>query len=64
MRIRPPEIETSICDAKYHVSLFELKLLLVDFVFSARLSEEVTRVSQHFGVLTINSADGYWNQQI
>ncbi|KZV26831.1 hypothetical protein F511_43307 [Dorcoceras hygrometricum] len=21
MRIRPPEIETSICDAKYHVSL-------------------------------------------
>ncbi|KZV46676.1 hypothetical protein F511_10841 [Dorcoceras hygrometricum] len=22
MRIRPPEFETSICDAKYHVSLF------------------------------------------
>ncbi|KZV47887.1 hypothetical protein F511_05610 [Dorcoceras hygrometricum] len=22
MRIRPPELETSICDAKYHVSLF------------------------------------------
>ncbi|KZV14239.1 retinol dehydrogenase 12-like [Dorcoceras hygrometricum] len=21
MRIRPPELETSICDAKYHVSL-------------------------------------------
>ena len=21
MRIRPPEFETSICDAKYHVSL-------------------------------------------
>ncbi|KZV32663.1 receptor-like protein 12 [Dorcoceras hygrometricum] len=32
---------------------FELKLLLVDFAFSARLSEEVTRVSQHCGVLTI-----------
>ncbi|KZV15554.1 hypothetical protein F511_43850 [Dorcoceras hygrometricum] len=37
----------------------ELKLLLVDFAFSARLNEEVTRVSQHFGVLTIDSADGY-----
>ncbi|KZV50282.1 hypothetical protein F511_38997 [Dorcoceras hygrometricum] len=32
---------------------FELKLLLVDIAFSARLSEEGTRVSQHFGVLTI-----------
>ncbi|KZV30292.1 hypothetical protein F511_24422 [Dorcoceras hygrometricum] len=32
---------------------FELKLLLVDIAFSARLSEETTRVSQHFGVLTI-----------
>ncbi|KZV21574.1 hypothetical protein F511_11067 [Dorcoceras hygrometricum] len=28
------------------------------------LSEEVTRVSQHFGVLTIDSAGGFWNQQI
>ncbi|KZV23111.1 hypothetical protein F511_09149 [Dorcoceras hygrometricum] len=36
-----------------------LKLLLVDFVFSARLSVKVTRVSQHFGVLTIISADDY-----
>ncbi|KZV40599.1 hypothetical protein F511_11408 [Dorcoceras hygrometricum] len=38
---------------------FELKLLLVDIARSVRLSEEVTRVSQHFGVLTINSADDY-----
>ncbi|KZV38285.1 F-box/kelch-repeat protein-like [Dorcoceras hygrometricum] len=38
---------------------FELKLLLVDFVFSARLNEEVTRVSQHFGLLTIISADAF-----
>ncbi|KZV33332.1 WEB family protein chloroplastic [Dorcoceras hygrometricum] len=28
------------------------------------LSEQVTRVIQHFGVLTIDSADGFWNQQI
>ncbi|KZT76562.1 hypothetical protein F511_46413 [Dorcoceras hygrometricum] len=34
-----------------------LRLLLVDIAFSARLSEEVTRVSQHFGALTISSAD-------
>ncbi|KZV18126.1 hypothetical protein F511_25452 [Dorcoceras hygrometricum] len=26
MRIRPPELETSICDAKYHVSLIEIKI--------------------------------------
>ncbi|KZV06985.1 hypothetical protein F511_45533 [Dorcoceras hygrometricum] len=32
----------------------ELKLLLVDITRSVRLSEEVTRVSQHFGVLTIS----------
>ncbi|KZV27297.1 hypothetical protein F511_23206 [Dorcoceras hygrometricum] len=25
MRIRPPEIETSICDAKYHVTLIETR---------------------------------------
>ncbi|KZV17311.1 hypothetical protein F511_18252 [Dorcoceras hygrometricum] len=31
----------------------ELKLLLADITRSVRLSEEVTRVSQHFGVLTI-----------
>ncbi|KZV40248.1 hypothetical protein F511_26611 [Dorcoceras hygrometricum] len=34
--------------------LVELKLLLVDFAFSARLCEEATRVSQRFGMLTIN----------
>ncbi|KZV19949.1 ATP phosphoribosyl transferase 2 isoform 1 [Dorcoceras hygrometricum] len=33
---------------------FELKLLLVDFAFSARLCEKATRVSQRFGMLTIN----------
>ncbi|KZV31030.1 hypothetical protein F511_05108 [Dorcoceras hygrometricum] len=32
---------------------YELKLLLADIARSVRLSEEVTRVSQHFGVLTI-----------
>ncbi|KZV17420.1 hypothetical protein F511_09092 [Dorcoceras hygrometricum] len=31
----------------------ELKLLLADIARSVRLSEEVTRVSQHFGMLTI-----------
>ncbi|KZV26216.1 hypothetical protein F511_44389 [Dorcoceras hygrometricum] len=31
----------------------ELKLLLADIARSVSLSEEVTRVSQHFGVLTI-----------
>ncbi|KZV50106.1 pentatricopeptide repeat-containing protein-like [Dorcoceras hygrometricum] len=30
-----------------------LRLLLVDVACSVRLSEEATRVSQHFGVLTI-----------
>ncbi|KZV30189.1 hypothetical protein F511_41430 [Dorcoceras hygrometricum] len=30
-----------------------------DFEFSARSNEKVTRGSQHFGVLTINSADDY-----
>ncbi|KZV55617.1 protein INVOLVED IN DE NOVO 2 [Dorcoceras hygrometricum] len=25
MGIRPPEFETSICDAKYHVSLIDIK---------------------------------------
>ncbi|KZV47591.1 hypothetical protein F511_12860 [Dorcoceras hygrometricum] len=35
----------------------ELKLLLADIARSVRLSEEVTRVSQHFGALTIDSAD-------
>ncbi|KZV30882.1 hypothetical protein F511_10816 [Dorcoceras hygrometricum] len=30
------------------------RLLLVDFAFSARLCEEATRVSQRFGMLTIN----------
>ncbi|KZV28790.1 hypothetical protein F511_22145 [Dorcoceras hygrometricum] len=43
---------------------FELKLLLVDIARSVRLSGEVTRVSQRFGMLTIVSADGYWNQQL
>ncbi|KZV37665.1 hypothetical protein F511_37593 [Dorcoceras hygrometricum] len=33
-----------------------LRLLLVDIAFSARLSEEATRVSQHFGVLTMDSS--------
>ncbi|KZV23039.1 hypothetical protein F511_28799 [Dorcoceras hygrometricum] len=33
---------------------FELKLLLVDIARSVRLSGEVTRVSQRFGMLTIN----------
>ncbi|KZV57498.1 hypothetical protein F511_32678 [Dorcoceras hygrometricum] len=33
-----------------------------DIARSVRLSEEVTRVSQHVGVLTIDSADGLWNQ--
>ncbi|KZV49130.1 hypothetical protein F511_43224 [Dorcoceras hygrometricum] len=32
---------------------FELKLLLVDIARSVRLSGEVTRVSQRFGMLTI-----------
>ncbi|KZV52521.1 hypothetical protein F511_19550 [Dorcoceras hygrometricum] len=35
----------------------ELKLLLADIARSVGLSEEVTRVSQHFGALTIDSAD-------
>ncbi|KZV53984.1 hypothetical protein F511_41742 [Dorcoceras hygrometricum] len=35
----------------------ELKLLLADIARSVRLSEEVTRVGQHFGALTIDSAD-------
>ncbi|KZV51506.1 zinc finger BED domain-containing protein RICESLEEPER 2-like [Dorcoceras hygrometricum] len=35
----------------------ELKLLLADIARSERLSEEVTHVSQHFGALTIDSAD-------
>ncbi|KZV24155.1 pentatricopeptide repeat-containing protein mitochondrial-like [Dorcoceras hygrometricum] len=35
----------------------ELKLLLADIARSVRLNEEVTRVSQHFGALTIDSAD-------
>ncbi|KZV52589.1 NADH dehydrogenase I iron-sulfur protein 20kDa subunit [Dorcoceras hygrometricum] len=30
MRIRPPEIETSICDAKYHVSLVSVLLVQAD----------------------------------
>ncbi|KZV16829.1 hypothetical protein F511_40628 [Dorcoceras hygrometricum] len=47
-----------------------LRLLLVDVACSVRLSEEATRVSQHFGVLTIEfsscacvkrSADGLRN---
>ncbi|KZV48263.1 hypothetical protein F511_26856 [Dorcoceras hygrometricum] len=41
------------------IAKFELKLLLVDIARSVRLNEEVTRVSQHFGVLTIISADDY-----
>ncbi|KZV40598.1 hypothetical protein F511_11407 [Dorcoceras hygrometricum] len=32
----------------------ELKLLLADIARSVSLSEEVTRVSQHFGTLTIS----------
>ncbi|KZV23568.1 hypothetical protein F511_05122 [Dorcoceras hygrometricum] len=27
MRIRPPELETSICDVKYHVSLLKRSVL-------------------------------------
>ncbi|KZV50200.1 hypothetical protein F511_26060 [Dorcoceras hygrometricum] len=38
---------------------FELKLLLVDIARSVRLSGEVTRVSQRFGMLTIDSADAF-----
>ncbi|KZV45895.1 hypothetical protein F511_34963 [Dorcoceras hygrometricum] len=46
-------------DRERDVMEFELKLLLVDIARSVRLNEEVTRVSQHFGVLTIISADDY-----
>ncbi|KZV22273.1 hypothetical protein F511_07474 [Dorcoceras hygrometricum] len=38
------------------VEIIQLKQIS-HFAFSARLNEEVTRVSQHFGVLTIDSAD-------
>ncbi|KZT76416.1 hypothetical protein F511_46553 [Dorcoceras hygrometricum] len=30
MRIRPPEFETSICDAKYHVSLVGVLSMQID----------------------------------
>ncbi|KZV40825.1 hypothetical protein F511_23147 [Dorcoceras hygrometricum] len=48
-----------MCLTHFFYTSFELKLLLVDIARSVRLNEEVTRVSQHFGVLTIISADDY-----
>ncbi|KZV25234.1 hypothetical protein F511_25478 [Dorcoceras hygrometricum] len=69
----PPDDTESVNGSKGDVSVTQcellvlelnLKLLLVDIARSVRLNEEVTRVSQYFGVLTIDSADGYWNQQI
>ncbi|KZV42519.1 hypothetical protein F511_33151 [Dorcoceras hygrometricum] len=56
--------DVSVTQCELLVLELNLKLLLVDIARSVRLSEEVTRVSQHFGVLTIDSADDYWNQQI
>ncbi|KZV34100.1 structural maintenance of chromosomes protein 6B [Dorcoceras hygrometricum] len=40
MRIRPPELETSICDAKYHVSL---EKLMLDWVETDSLETAVKR---------------------
>ncbi|KZV20589.1 hypothetical protein F511_31804 [Dorcoceras hygrometricum] len=42
---------------------FELKLLLVDIARSVRLSGEVTRVSQRFGMLTIEFSRCVWEER-
>ncbi|KZV30452.1 hypothetical protein F511_34081 [Dorcoceras hygrometricum] len=53
-------VEVTVVPAEFlSVALILEKLAAADFAFSARLNDEVTRVSQHFGVLTIDSADGY-----
>ncbi|KZV18380.1 hypothetical protein F511_24902 [Dorcoceras hygrometricum] len=47
MRIRPPEHETSICDAKYHVSL---GVLLITLLATRAWLRPVSRGNRHFTV--------------